>query len=205
MNFATAQEGGFMGMRIAPCGNREVNIVKLVDDISYKYQELDTNFAELKQRPPRNLIDAFNTSILENAYNQILSDPTKLGDYIEPCLKDDVPSFGDLELKIRERLVKSNEYMGGRKYTKNLCKKKSTTTCKNVKGCKIASGSMRTYCRKTKNNILCKKNSVSKPNTCKKKSVSKPNTCKKNPRCKVASGTKRTYCRKAHNKTHKKK
>ena len=205
MNFATAQEGGFMGMRIAPCGNREVNIVKLVDDISYKYQELDTNFAELKQRPPRNLIDAFNTSILENAYNQILSDPTKLGDYIEPCLKDDVPSFVDLEVKIRERLVKSIEYMGGRKYTKNLCKKKSTTTCKNVKGCKIASGSMRTYCRKTKNNILCKKNSVSKPNTCKKKSVSKPNTCKKNPRCKVASGTKRTYCRKAHNKTHKKK
>ena len=194
MNFATAQEGGFMGMRIAPCGNREVNIVKLVDDISYKYQELDTNFAELKQRPPRNLIDAFNTSILENAYNQILSDPTKLGDYIEPCLKDDVPSFVDLELKIRERLVKSIDYMGGRKYNKNLCKKKSTTTCKNVKGCKIASGSMRTYCRKTKNNTLCKK-----------KSVSKPNTCKKNPRCKVASGTKRTYCRKAHNKTHKKK
>lgn len=69
-----------------------------------------------------------------------------------------------------------------RKYTDNLRKKKAKKDCANVKGCKVASGSRRTYCRKTKNN-----------------------TGKKTSRRTVASGSKRTYCRKAHNKTHKKK
>jgi len=69
-----------------------------------------------------------------------------------------------------------------RKYTDNLRKKKAKKDCANVKGCKVASGSRRTYCRKTKNN-----------------------TGKKTSRRTVASGSKRTYSRKAHNKTHKKK
>lgn len=69
-----------------------------------------------------------------------------------------------------------------RKYTDNLRKKKAKKDCANVKGCKVASGSKRTYCRKTKNNTRCVKKSMSKPNTCKK-----------------------TSSRKAHNKTHKKK
>ena len=81
-----------------------------------------------------------------------------------------------------------------RKYTDNLRKKKAKKDCANVKGCKVASGSKRTYCRKTKNNTRCVK-----------KSMSKPNTCKKTSRCGVASGSNRTYSRKAHNKTHKKK
>ena len=81
-----------------------------------------------------------------------------------------------------------------RKYTNNLCKNKAKKDCANVKGCKVASGSKRTYCRKTKSKTRCTK-----------KSVNKPNTCKKSSKCTVASGSKRTYCRKAHNKTHKKK
>lgn len=81
-----------------------------------------------------------------------------------------------------------------RKYTDNLRKKKAKKDCANVKGCKVASGSKRTYCRKTKNNTRCVK-----------KSMSKPNTCKKTSRCTVASGSNKTSSRKAHNKTHKKK
>ena len=43
---------------------------------------------------------------------------------------------------------------GSRKYTKNLCHKKSVKNpnkCKKVKGCKPASGPKRTFCRKSKN------------------------------------------------------
>lgn len=43
---------------------------------------------------------------------------------------------------------------GSRKYTKNLCHKKSVkkpNKCKKVKGCKPASGPKRTFCRKSKN------------------------------------------------------
>lgn len=51
-----------------------------------------------------------------------------------------------------------------RKYTKNLCLKKSAkksakgkSKCEKVKGCKIASGSKRTYCRKAHNKTHKKK------------------------------------------------
>ena len=43
---------------------------------------------------------------------------------------------------------------GTRKYTKNLCHKKSVKNpnkCKKVKGCKVATGTKRTFCRKGKN------------------------------------------------------
>ena len=61
-----------------------------------------------------------------------------------------------------------------KKYTKNLCLKKSTqkkstqkkstkksakgkSKCESVKGCKVASGSKRTYCRKAHNKTHKKK------------------------------------------------
>ena len=43
---------------------------------------------------------------------------------------------------------------GSRKYKKNLCHKKSVkkpNKCKKVKGCKVATGPKRTFCRKIKN------------------------------------------------------
>ena len=42
---------------------------------------------------------------------------------------------------------------GTRKYTKNLCHKKSVkkpNKCKKMKGCKVAKGTKRSYCRKAK-------------------------------------------------------
>ena len=47
-------------------------------------------------------------------------------------------------------------FFGGNKTRKskkgiNLCLKKSTKKCTKVRGCKIASGTKRTYCRKKKN------------------------------------------------------
>jgi len=83
---------------------------------------------------------------------------------------------------VNRREVNVGGNKSARKYTDNLRKKKAKKDCANVKGCKVASGSRRTYCRKTKNN-----------------------TGKKTSRRTVASGSKRTYSRKAHNKTHKKK
>ena len=49
---------------------------------------------------------------------------------------------------------------GARKYTKNLCHKKSVkkpNKCKKVKGCKVAKGTKRSYCRKAKNSTKSKK------------------------------------------------
>lgn len=46
------------------------------------------------------------------------------------------------------------------KYTKNLCRKKSVkkpNKCKKVKGCKVASGKRRSFCRKAKNKTQKKK------------------------------------------------
>ena len=57
---------------------------------------------------------------------------------------------------------------GARKYTKNLCHKKSVkkpNKCKKVKGCKIATGKKRSFCRKAKNTRkITKKNKTSKKN-----------------------------------------
>lgn len=49
---------------------------------------------------------------------------------------------------------------GTRKYTKNLCHKKSVkkpNKCKKMKGCKVAKGTKRSYCRKAKNSTKSKK------------------------------------------------
>lgn len=57
--------------------------------------------------------------------------------------------------------TQSTDAMGGtRKYTKNLCHKKSVkkpNKCKKVKGCKVAKGTKRSYCRKAKNSTKSKK------------------------------------------------
>lgn len=54
--------------------------------------------------------------------------------------------------------------------TFSLCKGKSVVKpnkCKKVRGCKVATGKTRTFCRKTKNKTVKKNKSVKKSNTLK--------------------------------------
>lgn len=68
--------------------------------------------------------------------------------------------FTDSE-KTDSEMTDSTDTGGGtRKYTKNLCHKKSVKKpkkCKKVKGCKVAKGTKRSYCRKAKNSTKSKK------------------------------------------------
>jgi|UniRef100_A0A6C0IR89 hypothetical protein len=156
----------------------------------------------------KKFIEEFSPLFVEITDNNlVLSDKNLIDGYVSMSHKPKSAGCLDLEKvftdeeflgNLRERIKQQRGLYGGnksaRKYTDNLCKNKAKKVCANVKGCKVASGSKRTYCRKTKKNTRCTKKSVNKPNTCKKSSM-----------CIVASGSKRTYCRKAHNKTHKKK
>ena len=57
--------------------------------------------------------------------------------------------------------------------TKSLCKGKSVKNpnkCKKVKGCKVANGTKRTYCRKTKNNKSGTKKAKTSRKTVKRRS-----------------------------------
>jgi hypothetical protein len=76
-----------------------------------------------------------------------------------PSEKTDVSGTTDSEM--------TDTTIGGtRKNTKNLCHKKSVRNpnkCKKVKGCKVANGTKRSYCRKAKNTIKRAKESIKNP------------------------------------------
>lgn len=80
-------------------------------------------------------------------------------------------NFGNSEPASTNETVSNNPEMtdgtgGTRKNTKNLCHKKSVKNpnkCKKVKGCKVANGTKRSYCRKAKNTTKRAKESIKSP------------------------------------------
>lgn len=63
----------------------------------------------------------------------------------------------------------------------SLCKGKSVAKpnkCKKVRGCKVATGKTRTFCRKSKNKTVKKNKSVKKSNTLKPRKDKKTKTLK---------------------------
>ena len=81
----------------------------------------------------------------------------------EPAPETEGPETEESQFKGEEgeMFTDSDKTQGGtRKYTKNLCHKKSVkkpNKCKKMKGCKVAKGTKRSYCRKAKNSTKSKK------------------------------------------------
>ena len=79
----------------------------------------------------------------------------------EPQEEEEEEGEGEMFTDSSSEKTEETVAMGGtRKYTKNLCHKKSVkkpNKCKKMKGCKVAKGTKRSYCRKAKNSTKSKK------------------------------------------------
>lgn len=89
------------------------------------------------------------------------SEPVSESDINSTPLTETTETEGDMFTDSSSEKTDSTDAIGGtRKYTKNLCHKKSVkkpNKCKKVKGCKVAKGTKRSYCRKAKNSTKSKK------------------------------------------------
>jgi len=107
------------------------------------FDHLFTGVNETKKQEAKNkLINVFGFTIKDK-------EPEEGTENLE--VTDEGSMFKDVEGEGKEP---SASVGGSRKYTKNLCHKKSVkkpNKCKKVKGCKPASGPKRTFCRKSKN------------------------------------------------------
>jgi len=116
------------------------------NSLNYKpyFDALFKNIEETKKQEAKDL--------LINKYEFIIKDEESEVDYEEPEVTDKKPDDYMFTNVPGEQPFTS--VGGSRKYKKNLCHKKSVkkpNKCKKVKGCKVATGPKRTFCRKIKN------------------------------------------------------
>lgn len=136
-------------LRMAAHNDNELNYKPYFDMLFKKVEETK------KQEAKNKLINDFGFIIKDEEPEVDYEEPEVTDKGQEGSMFTDVPG---------EQLTASGG--GSRKYKKNLCHKKSVKNpnkCKKVKGCKVANGTKRSYCRKTKNTTKSVKESIKSP------------------------------------------
>ena len=118
------------------------------------FDHLFTDVNETKKQEAKDLlINKFGFTIKDEESEVAYKEPKKFTEKSEEPKKVIKEPEGSMSTDVPGEQTQAS-VGGSRKYTKNLCHKKSVKNpnkCKKVKGCKPASGPKRTFCRKSKN------------------------------------------------------
>ena len=121
----------------------------------------DVLFKDVEESEKQTAMKLLNEKFQFNIKEPETEEPQPKGETQPEEPQEDQEEEGEMFTDSSSEKTEETVAMGGtRKYTKNLCHKKSVkkpNKCKKVKGCKVAKGTKRSYCRKAKNSTKSKK------------------------------------------------